>query len=107
MAGPGRVAIFASGFGRRCGMGRFGVGQAIVRVEDERLLTGGGRYTDDVVPTGQAAAVLVRSPHAHAEIASVRTEAAKSLPGVLAVLTVADLDAAGMKALPCRAPTRN
>jgi carbon-monoxide dehydrogenase large subunit len=88
-------------------MGRFGVGQAIVRVEDERLLTGGGRYTDDVVPAGQAAAVFVRSPHAHAEIAAVRTEAAKSLPGVLAVLTVADLDAAGMKALPCRAPTRN
>ena len=88
-------------------MGRFGVGQAIVRVEDERLLTGGGRYTDDVVPAGQAAAVFVRSPHAHAEIAAVRTEAAKSLPSVLAVLTVADLDAAGMKALPCRAPTRN
>lgn len=88
-------------------MGRFGVGQAIVRVEDQRLLTGGGRYTDDVVPQGQAAAVFVRSPHAHAVIEAVRTDAARAMPGVLAVLTVADLDAAGMGPLPCRAPTRN
>ncbi len=88
-------------------MGRFGVGQAIVRLEDERLLTGGGRYTDDVNPAGQAAAVFVRSPHAHAEIRAVRTDAARAMPGVLAVLTVDDLDAAGMGNLPCRAPTRN
>ena len=88
-------------------MGRFGVGQAIVRVEDERLLTGGGRYTDDVVPEGQVAAVFVRSPHAHAEIRAVRTETARAMPGVLAVLTVDDLDAAGMGNLPCRAATRN
>ena len=88
-------------------MGRFGVGQAIVRLEDERLLTGGGRYTDDVSPAGQVAAVFVRSPHAHAEIRAVRTDAARAMPGVLAVLTVDDLDAAGMGNLPCRAPTRN
>ena len=88
-------------------MGRFGVGQAIVRLEDERLLTGGGRYTDDVSPAGQAAAVFVRSPHAHAEIRAVRTDAARAMPGVLAVLTVDDLDQAGIGNLPCRAAVRN
>jgi aerobic carbon-monoxide dehydrogenase large subunit len=73
----------------------------------ERLLTGGGRYTDDVLPAGQAAAAFVRSPHGHAEIRAVRAEAARAVPGVLAVLTVGDLDAAGIGGLPCRAPGRH
>src|SRR5690348_292221 len=88
-------------------MGQFGVGQAIARVEDHRLLTGGGRYTDDVLAEGHAAAAFVRSPHAHAAIRGIDVAAARALPGVLAVLTIADLDAAGLGSLPCRAPTRN
>lgn len=88
-------------------MGRFGVGQAVTRLEDERLLVGDGRYTDDVRPAGQVAAVFVRSPHAHAEVAAIDTTAARTMPGVLAVLTVADLDAAGLRPLPCRTPYRN
>jgi carbon-monoxide dehydrogenase large subunit len=88
-------------------VGRFGVGQAVTRLEDERLLVGGGRYTDDVRPSAQAAAVFVRSPHAHAEVKAVDTRAAGTMPGVLAVLTVADLDTAGLRPLPCRTPYRN
>ncbi|HEX8374679.1 MAG TPA: xanthine dehydrogenase family protein molybdopterin-binding subunit, partial [Geminicoccaceae bacterium] len=79
----------------------------MTRLEDERLLVGGGCYTDDVRPATQAAAVFVRSPHAHAEVRSVDTAAAHVMPGVLAVLTVADLDAAGLGPLPCRTPYRN
>jgi carbon-monoxide dehydrogenase large subunit len=88
-------------------MGRFGVGQAVVRVEDERLLTGGGRYTDDAAPQGAAVAVFVRSPHAHAVIRSIDVATARASSGVLAVLTVADLEAAGMGTLPCRAATKH
>ena len=47
---------------------RFGSGQAVRRLEDDELLQGRGRYTDDVVPTGQARLVFVRSPYPHARI---------------------------------------
>lgn len=77
-------------------MGRFGVGQAVTRVEDKRLLTGAGRYTDDVNLPGQAHAVFLRSPYAHARIAALDTEAAKAAPGVLGVYTIADVKAAGL-----------
>ncbi len=82
-------------------MGQFGVGQTVARVEDQRLLRGHGRYTDDTRPAGAAALALVRSPHAHADIAAIDTEAARAAPGVLAVYTVADLDAAGVQDIPC------
>ena len=49
-------------------MGKFGIGQAVERVEDSRLLTGRGRYTDDIDLDNQAYAVVLRSPHAHADI---------------------------------------
>ena len=45
---------------------KFGIGQALRRVEDPRLITGGGRYTDDYRPEGCLSAVVLRSPHAHA-----------------------------------------
>ena len=64
------------------------------RVEDEPLVRGLGRYTDDLRPAGAAIACFVRSPHAFAEIRGVDTQAARKVPGVLAILTAADLAAA-------------
>ncbi|SMH59048.1 xanthine dehydrogenase family protein molybdopterin-binding subunit [Azospirillum agricola] len=80
---------------------KFGIGQAVPRTEDARLLTGGGRYTDDVTLPGQTFAVFVRSPHAFAAIGAIDTADAVAVPGVLAVYTVADLDAAGVGPIPC------
>jgi CO/xanthine dehydrogenase Mo-binding subunit len=74
-------------------MGQFGIGQPLARVEDARLLTGHGQYTDDINRENQAFMVLVRSPHAHADIAGIDATAAREVPGVLAVYTAADLGA--------------
>ena len=82
-------------------MGNFGVGQAIRRVEDQRFLTGTGRYTDDITVPGQVYLYLLRSTHAHADITAIDVSAAKAAPGVLAVLTSADLDAMNIGGLPC------
>src|SRR5271163_3423072 len=73
---------------------RAGVGQSVRRREDERFLTGRGRFGDDLNLPGQAVAWVLRSPHAHAEIAAIDTSAATA-PGVLAVLTAADYLADG------------
>jgi len=78
-----------------------GIGERVHRVEDRRFITGHGRYTDDVNRANQAYACFVRSPHAHARIKSIETSAAKSAPGVLAVLTGDDVKAAGWGSLPC------
>ncbi|HYZ40981.1 MAG TPA: xanthine dehydrogenase family protein molybdopterin-binding subunit, partial [Stellaceae bacterium] len=67
-----------------------GIGQPVRRKEDFRLLTGRGRFGDDLAPPRLAHAVIVRSPHAHARIVSITKEAALAGPGVLAVLTGAD-----------------
>lgn len=85
-------------------MGQFGVGQAVRRIEDARLLTGQGRYTDDINLDDQAYLALVRSEHAHAEIRSIDLEEARQAEGVLAVYTIDDLDAAGIQDIPCIAP---
>ena len=82
-------------------MGEFAVGQPVTRTEDPRLLKGLGRYIDDITLPGQTHAVILRSPHAHAVIRSLDTEAAKAAPGVLAVLTGADCAADGLGDLPC------
>src|ERR1700716_884856 len=66
------------------------IGASLPRLEDARLLTGGGCYSDDFTLPGQAYAWVVRSPHAHARIVAVDTSAARALPGVLSVLTGAD-----------------
>jgi carbon-monoxide dehydrogenase large subunit len=79
---------------------RFGSGHAVRRLEDESLLAGQGRYTDDVTLPGQAHLVFVRSPYPHARIVSIDTSAAAAMPGVLSVLTGADLAEAGVKPLP-------
>jgi carbon-monoxide dehydrogenase large subunit len=81
-------------------MGEFAIGQGVSRFEDPRLIRGGGRYLDDVQLPGTARGVVVRSPHAHARIKSIDTTAAKAAPGVLAVLTAADVKAAGYGDLP-------
>jgi len=70
-----------------------GIGVAVRRKEDRRFLVGAGSYTDDIVRPGQVFAHIVRSPHAHARIRSIRTGAARSAPGVVAVLTGEDLAA--------------
>jgi aerobic carbon-monoxide dehydrogenase large subunit len=64
-----------------------GIGDKARRKEDLRLLTGRGCYSDDVNLPGQAYAVMVRSPHAHALIRSIDTATAGGMPGVLAVLS--------------------
>src|SRR5438874_8991817 len=66
------------------------------RVEDAPLLTGQGCYVGDITLPGLSVAAFVRSPHANADIRSVDVEAARRAPGVLTVLTGADLDAAGV-----------
>ncbi len=71
-------------------MQQFGIGQAVARFEDPRLLRGEGRFTNDINLPGQAYAVVLRSPHAHARIRSIDTVAALAAPGVLAVYTGAD-----------------
>ena len=81
-------------------MAKFGIGQAITRREDQRLLTGTGKYVDDVPLKNQAHLVFVRSPHAHARIVSIDTSAAKSATGVVGVFTGADLLADGIGDFP-------
>jgi carbon-monoxide dehydrogenase large subunit len=71
-------------------MTRFGIGQAVRRVEDQRFLTGQGRYVDDINLPGQCFGVPVLSAHPHARITRVDTAKAKLAPGVLCVLTGAD-----------------
>src|SRR5262245_19264256 len=66
------------------------------RVEDERLLRGSGRFMDDAAPPGHASVAFVRSPHAFARILSVDVDDARRAPGVLAVLTATDMEAAGV-----------
>jgi carbon-monoxide dehydrogenase large subunit len=80
---------------------KFGVSQSVPRTEDPRLLTGGGRYTDDLVPPGLLHAVLVRSTVAHGVLRRVDPTAAAAAPGVRLVLTGRDLEAAGYGTLPC------
>ncbi len=65
------------------------------RLEDDPLLRGLGRYAADAPESGQAQAHFVRSPHAFADIRSIDTAAAKAVPGVLAVLTAADMEGIG------------
>ena len=79
-------------------MGLYGIGQAVPREEDPRLLKGRGRYVDDVQPTGEARGFVLRSPQAHAVIRSIDTRAAKAAPGVLCVLTGEDLKARNLGA---------
>jgi carbon-monoxide dehydrogenase large subunit len=82
---------------------KYGIGQPVRRVEDQRLITGQGRYTDDINLPGQAHGYVLRSPVAHARITRLDTSAAKTAPGVLLVLTGKELDAS----IPCLIPMQN
>ena len=79
-----------------------GIGASVLRKEDQRLLTGKGCFSDDVNLEGQVYAAMVRSPHAHARIGRIDAAEAMSAPGVLAVLTGADVLADGLKPIPHR-----
>lgn len=81
-------------------MGEYAIGQGVPRSEDPRLLKGGGRYVDDVRLPRMAHGVVLRSPHAHANIGSIDTSAALAAPGVLAVLTGDDWKASGFGDIP-------
>ena len=76
-------------------------GQSIRRLEDERFLTGRGRFTDDVNRADQLHVQVIRSPHAHARIVRIDTDAALGVPGVLGVFDAAHLRADGIGPLPC------
>ena len=77
---------------RNNAMAKFGIGQAVRRVEDQRFLTGQGRYVDDMMLPAMTYGVIVLSPHAHARIKHVDVSKAKAAPGVLLVLTGADVE---------------
>src|SRR5258706_7671206 len=79
---------------------RFGASRSQKRLEDERLLVGKGLYSDDRDLPGQAWLVVLRSPHAHARIASIDASAARKAPGVVAVYTAAELKADGLGHIP-------
>src|SRR5262252_1845190 len=74
-------------------MNATGIGAAVRRKEDFRFITGKGQYTDDVTRPGETHIHFLRSPHAHAKIKKIDTAAARQMPGVLAVLTGAELAA--------------
>jgi aerobic carbon-monoxide dehydrogenase large subunit len=76
------------------------IGKPLPRKEDERLVTGNGRFTDDFNLDGQVYAAMVRSPHPHARIVAIDSAAAKNMPGVLGVFTGADVAAEGFKPIP-------
>ena len=87
-------------------MTQFGIGQPVRRVEDRRFLTGRGHYLDDIVRPRQTYAVMLRSPHAHARIRALDAQAAAG-PGVLAVLTGAELAQDGIGTIPCLSGVAN
>ena len=88
-------------------MTKFGIGQAITRREDQRLLTGTGQYVDDVALPGEVFAAFVRSPYPRARIVSVDTTNALQLPGVVAAYTGADLLADGLGPMPINPGLKN
>src|SRR4051812_14642388 len=88
-------------------MAKFGLSQPLRRIEDPRLLKGGGRYTDDIAPAGTVRGVVLRSPHAAARILSIDTAPAMAVPGVLAVFTAKEWEAEGLGEIPCVIPLKN
>jgi carbon-monoxide dehydrogenase large subunit len=91
-----RASIRRDGSGGGGDMSVQRVGQRVRREEDRRLLTGRGRYVDDVAAAGAARGYVLRSPHAHARLESIDATQARAMPGVLAVLTGAELKARGL-----------
>jgi aerobic carbon-monoxide dehydrogenase large subunit len=79
---------------------RFGSSRGIARSEDDPLLSGRARFTDDVQVPGEAHAAFVRSPHGHADVRAIDASVAAGMPGVLCILTGQDVQAAGLGAIP-------
>ena len=86
---------------------KYGVGQPVRRKEDDTLVRGKGKYTDDFSLPGQAYAWIVRSSHAHGVIRGIDTKAARTMPGVLGVWTGKDLVAAGYNPFTCGLPLKS
>ena len=86
---------------------KYGVGQPVRRKEDDTLVRGKGKYTDDFSLPGQGYAWMVRSSHAHGIIRGIDTAAAQTMPGVLGVWTGVDLAAAGYNPFTCGLPLKN
>jgi carbon-monoxide dehydrogenase large subunit len=86
---------------------KYAIGQSVSRREDPRLLRGEGCFTDDFSLPRQTYGYVFRSPYAHGLIQSLDVTPAQAAPGVLTVLTAADLDAAGVSPLPCGLPAMN
>jgi carbon-monoxide dehydrogenase large subunit len=86
---------------------KYGVGQPVRRKEDDTLVRGKGKYTDDFNLPGQAYAWIVRSSHAHGVIRGIDTSAAREMPGVLGVWTGTDLAAAGYGPFTCALPLKS
>src|SRR5207302_11034838 len=82
-------------------MSATGIGASVRRKEDQRFITGKGHYTDDITRPGQTHAYFVRSPHAHAKIKRLDATEAKAMPGVVGVLTGAELAADKIGSLIC------
>ena len=76
------------------------IGQPLRRKEDQRLLRGSGRFTDDFTLPNQSFAAMVRSPHPHATINKIDATAAMAMPGVLTVITGAEIRKAGLRPIP-------
>ncbi|MBC7580533.1 MAG: xanthine dehydrogenase family protein molybdopterin-binding subunit [Tardiphaga sp.] len=88
-------------------MQKYGVGQPVRRKEDDTLVRGKGKYTDDFNLPGQLHAWIVRSPHAHGHIRNIDTTAARAMPGVHGVWTGRDLEAANYGPFTCGLPLKN
>ena len=86
---------------------KYGVGQPVRRKEDDTLVRGKGKYTDDFNLPGQAYAFIVRSSHAHGVIRGIDTSAAKAMPGVVGAWTGTDLAAAGYGPFTCALPLKS
>jgi carbon-monoxide dehydrogenase large subunit len=87
-------------------MSKFGIGQSVSRFEDPRLLRGRGRFVDDINQPGQAYAVILRSPHAHAVIRAINLDAANAAPGVLAIYTGEDVIKDGLGTMTVALPRK-
>jgi len=86
---------------------KFGVGQPVRRFEDARLITGQGRYTDDIDLPHSAHAYVLRAPMAHGDIRKIDVAAARAMPGVLLILTGEDVVAEGLGDVPCASALTN
>src|SRR5215813_4099098 len=86
---------------------KFSIGQPMRRHEDLRLITGRGRYTDDIILPRMTHAFVLRSPVAHAHIKRIEVAAARRMPGVLLVATGEDVRSDGLGDVPCMVPLVN